>query len=183
MTAVTFSSCGPNDALWDEYFLLLMEHYPELTLPYDFPEAFSFIGDPIVQGDALLIRDADGRTLGALGFVFPGETPSSARTCQVESLYLSPVARQPTTLYRLLQAFSAYMAQRVPQVEIIQFWSPADREDLRRLFMKCSRLVKTNEKDFGRIDLFECHPAQLAEYASRWRDRGSSPLRKGADEA
>lgn len=169
MASLTFISCGEDDALWDEYFLLLMEQYPELTLPYGFPEAFSFIGDPIIQGDALLVREADARLAGALGFVFPDDVPAAARLCQVEALYLREEVRNAVTLYRLLQAMSAYLAERATLVEVIRFWSPADREDLRRLFGKCCQLVRTTVKDYGRIDLFETTATDFAQFTSRWR--------------
>lgn len=174
MTAIQVLLCGEDEALWDEYFLLLMERYAELTLPYGFRMAFSFIGDPILQGDALLVRDADGRTAGALGFVFPDEGnggPSAARICQVEAVYLREDLRHATTFYRLLQAFSAYLAEWAPEADTIRFWSPADRADLRRLFGRRCRLVATSEKEFGRIDRFETSPSQLARYTSR---RGAS---------
>ncbi|GIQ67782.1 hypothetical protein DUZ99_02690 [Xylanibacillus composti] len=169
MASLAFVSCGEDDALWDEYFLLLMEQYPGLSLPYGFPVAFSFIGDPIVRGDALLVREADGRTAGAIGFIFPDDAPAAARVCQVEALYLREEVRHASTLYRLLQALSAYLAERAPLVETIQFWSPADREDLRRLFGKCSQLVRTSVKDYGRIDLFKTSAADFAQYTSRCR--------------
>ncbi|HZG78135.1 MAG TPA: hypothetical protein VEZ72_19945 [Paenibacillus sp.] len=169
MTRYRFETCGDDDARWDDYFLLLMERYGELSLPYGFPVAFSFIGDPIVQGDALLARDEEGRTAGALGFIFreDGEETGVPRICQAEALYLREEARGGATLYRLLQAFSAYLAEWAPETETIRFWSPADRADLRKLFGHCCRHVKTNAKDFGRIDLFETSPARLAAYTSR----------------
>lgn len=169
MTSLDVIRCGQDDALWADYFLLLMAHYPELTLPYTFPEAFSFIGNPIIQGDALLVREPGVRTVGGLGFIFLSDAHTNASICQVESLYLCEDARKATTLYRLLHIFSAYLSEHASTVETIRFWSPADREDLRKLFGKCCQLVKTNEKDFGRIDLFECHPAHLAQYTSRLR--------------
>jgi len=169
MRRYEFETCGDDDARWDDYFLLLMEGYGELSLPYGFPVAFSFIGDPIMRGDALLARDESGRAVGALGFVFQedsNETPSIPRICQAEALYLREEARGGATLYRLLRAFSAYLAEWAPETETIRFWSPADRPDLRKLFAHCCRHVKTNEKDFGRIDLFETNPARLAQYTS-----------------
>ncbi|WP_309121233.1 hypothetical protein [Paenibacillus sp.] len=162
--------CGDDDERWDEYFLLLMEHYGELTLPYGFRVAFSFIGNPIIEGDALLVRDADGRTKGVLGFTFPDEgdgMPSAARVCQAEALVLRKEARDATTYYRVLQAFSDYLSEWAPETETIRFWSPADRPDLRKLFGKCCRLVKTSEKEYGRIDLFETDPAALARFTMR----------------
>jgi hypothetical protein len=169
MTRYEFVTCGDDDARWDDYFLLLMEGYGELSLPYGFPVTFSFIGDPIMQGDALLARDESGRTVGALGFIFREDgcgMSSIPRICQAEALYLREEARGGATLYRLLQAFSAYLAEWAPETETIRFWSPADRRDLRTLFGRCCRHVKTSEKDFGRIDLFETSPARLATYTS-----------------
>ncbi|HZG85590.1 hypothetical protein [Paenibacillus sp.] len=168
MTPFTYMLCGEDDALWDDYFLLLMGRYAELKLPYEFRVAFSFIGDPIIQGDALLVRDADGRTAGVLGFIFlDGEDGTPAAVCQAEALYLREEVRGSAAFFRLLQAFSAYLAEQAPGAGTIRFWSPADRADLRRLFGKFCRLVKTNDKSYGRIDLFETSPARLEQYTSR----------------
>ncbi len=169
MTAWRFMSCGQDDALWDEYFLLLTKHYDELTLPYGFPIAFSFIGNPILQGDALLALDASGRTVGAIGFVFQENENFAPLVCQAEAAYLRKEARGGATLYRLLQAFSDALAEQAPETEIIRFWTPADREDLRELFGKRCRHVKTSEMDCGRIDLFETDPSSLAAYTARRR--------------
>lgn len=167
--------CGTDDALWDEYFLLLMKHYSELTLPYPFPEALSFIGDPIMRGDALLAFDSEGRAVGALGFIFPGASASEARVCQAESLFILREARGAGTLYRLLQGLSAYLSEQAPLVDTIRFWSPADREDLRKLFGKRCRHVRTNVSDDGSVDRFETNPALIERDIFRWRMRRLSP--------
>src|SRR5690554_3118982 len=118
-SAVKVLTCDQNDELWDEYFLLLMRRYEDLGLPYPFDMTFSFIGNPIVSGNALIVQTEDsGDTIGAIGFVFgTGEDQyTDDSVCQVEALYIEPRWRRKVTAMMLLE-FIACLYQGQHQVE------------------------------------------------------------------
>lgn len=171
-SALQVLACNRVEGLWDEYFLLLMRRYDDLGLPYPFDMTFSFIGNPIISGNALIARKADSEeTIGALGFVFgTGEDQyTDESVCQIEAVYVEPGWRQTKAAVWLLMEFVALLKNRQPPVERIQFWAPADRPDLHRLFSKFSDCIRTNEKSFGRISLYETTLERLAAYADRFR--------------
>jgi len=166
--------CNQEQALWDEYFMLLLQHYEELSLPYDFEMSFGFIGNPILQGNALVAIDPDtGLAVAALGFVFGtgADRFENAQICQVEAVCISQAYRHTMLFYAMLRRFAHSMAEQYPDTSAIQFWSPADRCDLRRLFGKFCDKIKTNEKSFGRIDLFQTDVPRLLAYSARRGNR------------
>lgn len=171
-TSVEILRCGRDDLLWDDYFLLLMRNYPDLGLPYPFDMTLSFVGNPICAGDALIARNAkSGETVGALGFVFGtgADEYTDRSVCQVEALYVKPGWRQTAVPALLLLHFADYLEQCRPGIERIQFWSPADLPALDRLFRKFSEGIKTSEKSFGRIRLYETDVHRIAAYAQPFR--------------
>lgn len=166
--------CGKDDRAWDEYFLLLMRRYADLGLPYDFGMTLSFIGNPIVSGNALIaLAPGGGQAVGALGFVFGtgADEFTDETVCQIEIVYVEPPWRHTGVLAELLLKFSEYIRQHHPAAEHIQFWAPADRPDLHRMFAKFSDCVKTNDKPFGRISLYKTTVARVADYARRFQRR------------
>ncbi|WP_281884945.1 hypothetical protein [Paenibacillus sp. YYML68] len=168
--SIEWKLCNQDEGCWDEYLLLLLHHYEELSFPYGFEMALSFIGNPMVAGNALIAQEREsGRTVAALGFVFGTgqDYYENERVCQLEALYIASVHRGSALYLTMLRQLVTTLQERYTQTETIQFWAPSDREDLRRLFGACFELVKTNEKDFGRIDLFTSTVDRLAAFCKR----------------
>lgn len=166
--------CDSDDQLWDEYFLLLMRRYEDLGLPYDFDMTLSFIGNPIVSGNAFIARSLQsGETIGALGFVFGSgaDQYTDESLCQIEVLYIEEGWRHTKLLAQMLLEFVEFEKHRHRPIERIQFWSPADRSDLHRMFTKFSDCIRTNEKSFGRISLYQSTMDRIAKYAQRFQQR------------
>jgi len=156
--------CNKNERLWEEYFLLLMNHYEELRLPYDAEMTLSFIGTPILEGNAMIARLKEtNETVASLGFVFGtgADGYEDHSICQVEIIYIEHVWRQTKLFVSMLLAFADFLEHKHPSTKVIQFWSPADQDDLNRLFMKFSEPIKTSEKSFGRIHLYQTTPERI----------------------
>lgn len=172
MSSVEVLVCDKDDLLWDEYYLLLMRRYQDLGLPYQFDMMLSFIGNPIVSGNALIVRTLDSvETIGAMGFVFGtgADYFTDESICQIEIVYIESHWRHTRVLALMLLKFVEYIKKRHRFVERIQFWSPADRPDLHRLFTKFCDCIKTNERNFGRISLYQTTTTRISEYVRKFQ--------------
>lgn len=176
MKSILIEYCERNENLWEDYFLFLMRHYEELGLPYDFEMTFSFIGNPLLAGNAIIVRESNTQAIvGAIGFVFgTGQDQFEDQTiCQVETIYIDPEWRRKSLFLTLLYTFVSYLQRNHPQVQRIQFWSAADRHDLHRLFSKFSTLMKVNDKPFGKIGFYQTDPDRILGVCSRMLERRS----------
>lgn len=164
MKTIELLFCGKEEQRWEEYLLFLLRRYDELGLPYDHEMTLSFIGSPYLGSDALLAQlKGTGETIGALGFVFgTGEDFfDNDSICQVEIIYIDKQWRHTKLFGSMLVTFAKYLEQQHPAASLIQFWSPADRQDLNKLFAKFSDLIKTNDKSFGRVSLYQTNTKRI----------------------
>lgn len=174
MKSICIEYCERNENLWEDYFLFLMRHYEELGLPYDFEMTFSFIGIPLMSGNAIIVRESSAQAIvGAIGFVFGTGLDQFEDTtiCQVETIYIDQKWRRKLLFPTLLYAFASYLKRNQPQVQRIQFWSSADRPDLTRLFSKFSTLIKINDKPFGKICLYHTDTERILGICSKIVER------------
>lgn len=174
--AIGIEYCNRTENLWEDYFLFLMRHYEELGLPYDFEMTLSFIGNPILAGNAIIAREQATKTIvGAIGFVFGtgGDQFEDHTICQVETVYIDKRWRRKPLFLTLLCTFASYLKREHPRVQRIQFWSPADRPDFVQLFEKISTLMKMNDKPFGSICLYHTDTERILAVCSKYMERRS----------
>jgi hypothetical protein len=174
MPMIEIRVCEKDERLWEAYILLLMRRYEELGLPYDDEMTLSFIGNPILGGNALIARDKEtGHTVGVLGFVYGtgADYFEDDSTCQVEVIHIEQPWRHTKLFVTIILTLVAYLERQRPGTTRIQFWSPADRHDLNRIFGKLCTLIKTNEKSFGRISLFQTNTSTILSSLPHLKER------------
>lgn len=163
--------CADSDPAWDRYLLFLLERVEELQLPYDFEMTFSFLGTPIALGDAFLVEDASSQeTIAALGFVLGtgGQNYENRHVCQAEIMYIEPAYRGTRLFLRLVEYMVHVVDQGYPEVSLFQFWLPGGCIKRRALFEKLADRLKSGEKEYGPIDLYQVELPRLKELLSRF---------------
>ncbi len=170
-TGWEFVACKQSEPDWERYLLFLLTYHAEWNLPYDFQMKLSFIGIPISAGNAILCIDPQTKDpVGTIGFVYGtgAQHYEDTHICQVEIAFLAPSYRRTRLFIRGLQQFVKVVAAENPGVRLVQFWSPGENEYLRTLFSKFANLTKTNEKPFGKLDLFTTRFDDLQLFCSRF---------------
>lgn len=157
------------------YIQYLIKHQARLNLPYAFAAKLSFFSSPISMGRAVLMfEDEPYGILGAAGFVYgTGANDYEDRhICHVEVAYLQEEYRSTMLFMRMLNGLLAEMKAGNPGVSRVQFWIPANQEQLEKL---CARFAvwpcsvkSTGVSGDQHLSFYSFSFAKLEEYCSRF---------------
>ncbi|MDF2960430.1 MAG: hypothetical protein K0S39_2165 [Paenibacillus sp.] len=157
---------------YDQYMIFLLEHHAELNLPYDFRTKFSFISSPLVLGKLFLgVEEEEHVPVAAIGFVYGTGAMDyeDKHICQIEVAFIRHPYRRTRLFLRGLQFLTDFIARDNPDVQYIQFWTPAGQKDLKSLFSKLGGSPKTGTTGQGEADFYQIDFKEWVKYCSRFK--------------
>lgn len=152
------------------YIKFLIRHHDELNLPYSFAMKLSFLSSPLMMGKAMLVMQEEPyQIVGAAGFVYgTGANDYEDRhVCQVEVAFIRKEYRNTCLFARGLQALLEQMKAGNPNVELVQFWVPAEHRGLDKLFSKFAERVGTTGSTGDSLALYQVTYDKLDNYCRR----------------
>jgi hypothetical protein len=150
MMAYQFIPCK-TDADWEAYTLYILDHKLEIHSAFLAKRVIHFIKEQVLYGSAVIVKDASGQVIAALGFVYgtPEKGFTDKETVRLEMVHILPTYRNTRLFLRGLIWLKEFLKEHVPATQQIQFYTESSPAERKQLFEKIADLISTEPTRFG----------------------------------
>ncbi|MFD0676483.1 MULTISPECIES: hypothetical protein [unclassified Paenibacillus] len=108
---------------------------------------------------------------GAAGFVYGTGANSfeDKHICQIEIAFIQKAYRRTSVFVRGLQALVAMIKEGNPEVELVQFWTSPDLQEMESLLAKFGALPGSTKSRVNSLDCYKIPFHELEAFCRRFR--------------